>query len=151
MTTPRRAGFCLAVAVLMTAAQTAHITPFTGTWKMNLGKSRFQPGPPFQSFTITFTPDGTRHLDLTGADGHNVQIALPWSDGREVAVTGMESAMATSKIHGRTFHDLWKQNGKVIEDVHGAVSPDGKTLRTIVDATDQRGHRYHNRLVFEKQ
>jgi len=36
-------------------AQTEHITPFTGTWKLNLAKSRFNPGPPFRSFTLTFT------------------------------------------------------------------------------------------------
>jgi hypothetical protein len=53
--------------VLVLLSQTGHITPFTGTWKMNLVKSHFNPGPPFKSFAITFTADGTRHLDLIGA------------------------------------------------------------------------------------
>jgi hypothetical protein len=138
-------------AALVLAAQTDHITLFTGTWKLNLAKSKFNPGPPFKSFTITFTPDGTRHLDLIGADGQHLEASLPGSDGKEVSVTGMENATATSKIQGRTFHDIWKQNGKVIEDVHGIVSPDGKTLRTTVDATDKQGRPYHNELTFDKQ
>ena len=45
-------------------AQAEYRTPFTGTWNLNIAKSRFNPGPPFKSFTLTFTPDGTRKLDL---------------------------------------------------------------------------------------
>ncbi len=105
---------------------------------MNLAKSRFDPGPPFKSFTITFTPDGTRHLDLIGADGGAIKVALPWSDGKEVPVTGMENATAASKIKGKTFHDAWKQNGRVIEDVRGVVLADGTTLTTTVDGKDRQ-------------
>src|SRR5205085_441555 len=107
-----------AVAV---AAQTEHITPFTGTWKLNVAKSRFNPGPAFKSFTLTFTPDGTRKLDLIYADGQSLKASLPWSDGKGVPVTanqGFENATATSKIRGKTFDDTWKQNGKIIEKVH---------------------------------
>ncbi len=138
-------------AAFLLVAQTEHITPFTGTWKLNLADSRFNPGPPFKSFTITFTPDGMRHLDLIGADGQPVKVLLPWSDGKEVHPTGMDSASVTSIIQGRSFHDIWKQNGKVTEDVHGVVSSDGRTLTTAVDGTDQQGRTYHNHLTFEKQ
>jgi len=138
-------------AALVLPAQSDHITPFTGTWKLNLSKSKFNPGPPFESFILTFTSDGARHLDLVGAGGQPVKASLPWSDGKEVSVQGMENATATSKIQGRKFHDIWKQNGKTIEDVHGVVSADGKTLKTTVDATDRQGHPYHNELTFDKQ
>lgn len=136
---------------LILAAQSEHITPFTGTWKLNLTKSKFNPGPPFKSFTLTFAPDGVRHLDLVVAGGQPVKASLPWSDGNEVRVKEMENTTATSKIQGRTFHDIWRQNGKVIEDVHGVASPDGKTLKINIDATDGQGRPYHNELTFEKQ
>jgi hypothetical protein len=87
----------LSGAVIVLVAQTEHITPFTGTWKLNLAKSNFNPGPPFKSFTITFTPDGTRHLELVGADGQPIKVLLPWSDGKKVHVTGTENATAISK------------------------------------------------------
>ena len=138
-------------AALVLMAQTEHITPFTGTWKLNVAKSTFNPGPAFKSFTLTFTPDGTRKLDLIGADGQPLQASLPWSDGKEVSVTGMENATATSKIQGNTFHDIWKQNSRIIEDVHGVVSSDGRTLTITVDGTPRQGRPFHNRLTFEKQ
>lgn len=138
-------------AAFLLLAQTDHITPFTGTWKLNLSKSKFEPGPPFKSFTITFAPDGTRHLHLVGPDGETHKPSLPWSDGKEVSVEGMEGATATSTIQGRTFHDIWKQNGKMIEDVHGIVSADGRVLRTVVEGKDNRGRTYRNELAFDKQ
>ena len=136
---------------LLLVAQPGHLTPFTGTWKLNLAKSSFNPGPPFKSFTITFTTDGTRNLDLVGADGQLLKVSLPWSDGKEVHVKGMENATATSKIQNNTFHDIWRQNGRIIEDVHGAVSSDGRTLTTLVDAKYQQDRPIHNSLTFDKQ
>ena len=117
-------------------------------------KSRFNPGPPFKSFTLTFAPDGTRKLHLIGADGHPLKASLPWSDGKEVVVAvkeGMGNVTATSKIQGKTFDDTWKEDGKIIEKVHGVVSPDGKTLTITVDGTDKQGRTFHNHLRFEKQ
>jgi hypothetical protein len=118
---------------------------------MNLAESKLNPGPPFKSFTITSRPDSAWHLDLIRPDGQPVKASLPWSDGKEVSVQGMDNATAPSKIQGRRFHDIWKQNGKVIEDVHGVVSPDGKTLKITVDATDRQGHSYRNQLSFDRQ
>jgi hypothetical protein len=145
-----RLALLFAAAVVL-VAQTKHITPFTGTWKLNLAKSSFNPGPPFKNFTITFAPDGTRHLDLIGADGQPVKVSLRWSDGKEVHPRGIENATVTSKVEGRTFHDIWKQNGRIIEDVHGVVSSDGRTLTTTVDAMYEQGHPIHNHLTFDKQ
>ncbi len=135
-------------------AQTEHVTPFTGTWKLKLEKSRFNPGPPFKSFSLTFTADGTRKLDLVAANGQPLKVSLPWSDGKEVAVTasgGLEQATAVSRVRGRTFDDTWKENGKIIEKVHGVVSSDGRTLRIRVDGRDAQGRVFHTHLLFEKQ
>jgi len=148
-----RIALLFAPAVL-TCAQAGHITPFTGTWKLNVEKSRFHPGPPFRSFVITFEPDGTRTLDLIAANGQPLQASLPWSDGKGVSVKvtqgSMENVTAVSMMHGRTFDDIWRENGKVIEKVHGAVSSDGRTLTTTVHGTDRQGRAFHNQLKFEK-
>jgi hypothetical protein len=149
--------FFIGVALLFAAAaaaQTGHITPFTGTWKLNLKKSRFNPGPPFKSFTLTFAPDGTRNLNLVGADGQPVKASLPWSDGKEVSVAagqGMANATAVSKIRGKTFDDTWKENEKIVEKVHGVVSRNGRTLTITIDGTDRQDRPFHNQLIFEKQ
>jgi len=144
-----RLALLFGTAVLL-MAQTGHITAFTGTWTLNLAKSSFNPGPRFKSFTITFTPDGTRNLDLISADGQTLKVSLPWSDGKEVHVTGMEDATAISKVQGRAFHDVWKQHGRTIEDVRGVVSSDRRTLTITVDATDKQDRPVHNNLTFEE-
>ncbi|MBI5281015.1 MAG: hypothetical protein HY858_04970 [Candidatus Solibacter usitatus] len=145
----------LLIGLAVTAvAQTEHITAFTGAWRLNVAKSRFNPGPPFRSFTLTFAPDGTRKIDLIGAGGQPFKATLPWSDGKEVVVAdsgGPEHVTAISTIRGRTFRDTWKESGKVIERVHGVASRDGKTLTITVDGSDGQGRAFHNRLRFEKQ
>jgi hypothetical protein len=138
----------------MVGAEEGHVTPFTGTWKLDPARSRFHPGPPFRSFTLTFTPDGVRHLDLVAAGGQRLEASLPWSDGKEVPVTvieGVGNFTATSKIRGRSFHDAWKDNGNVFEKVHAAVSADGKTLAIKVGGQDKSGRPFHNRLTFARQ
>ena len=87
--------------VLSALPPSGHTTAFTGTWKLNLSKSKFDPGPPFKSFTLIFTPEGVRHLDLVTAGGP-FKASLPWSDGKEVtpAAEGMENVRVISKIHG---------------------------------------------------
>jgi len=139
----------------LAGAQGEHITPFTGTWKLNLSKSTFDPGPPFKSFTLTFTSDGARHLDLIGAGGQPFKAALPWSDGKEVSVIvtqgSMQNVVAVSRIKGKTFDDTWTENGKMIEKVHGVVSPDGRTLTVTVEGPTPQGGTFHNRVVFDRQ
>ena len=142
-------------SAVVVVAQTEHMTPFIGTWKLNLAKSRFNPGPPFKSFTLTFTPDGTRTLDLVGADDQPLKASLPWSDGQEVPVTmtqgTLEHVTAISTMQGKMFDDTWRENGKILEKVHGVVSSDGRTLTITVDGTDRQGRTFHNHLLFEKQ
>ena len=113
------------------------------------GEIEFQSGSSVQEFHHNLYTDGTRHLDLVGADGQPIKVLLPWSDGKEVHVTGTENATAISKIQGNTFHDIWKQNGRTIEDVHGAVSSDGRTLTATVDARYQEDRPIHNHLTFK--
>jgi hypothetical protein len=143
----------LVIAMLL-AAQPEHVTPFTGTWKLDIAKSNFNPGPPFKSFTLTFTPDGTRHLDLIGADGRPLKASLPWSDGKEVPVAvtegNMNNVTAVSKIQGKTFDDTWRENGKVVEKVRGVLSSDRRSLAVSVEGTASQGRAFHNHLVFEK-
>ena len=142
----------LAVALLtMASAHSQHITAFTGTWKLDVARSRFVPGPPFRDFILTFTPDGTRHILLTTADGHQLKIDLPWSGGQEVTPLGMDTARTVSTTRGRVFNDTWRQNGKIIETVQGEVSADSQTLRITVKGPLTPSGRFHNRLLFHRQ
>jgi hypothetical protein len=156
----RAGGWVVCAAALLgllvaAAAQPRRITPFTGSWKYNPARSKFDPGPAFRSFTLIFAEDGSRHLDLTFADGRRLRAVLPWSDGKEVAVRVIEGSMgdvrAVSRIRGRTFEDTWMENGKIIEHVRGRLSPDGKTLTVDVHGPLPGGGQFRNQVVFERQ
>lgn len=88
-------------------AQTWHVTSLSGTWKLSLAKSEFNPGPPFKSFTLTFTPDGTRILVLVVGSGQPLEVSLPWSNGKAVTPNGrgMQATRVVSKINGNTVDD----------------------------------------------
>jgi len=145
----------LAACAVPVQGQVKHITAFTGTWKFNAARSEFNPGPPFKSFTLTFTPDGVRHLDLVLGDGQRLKAELPWSDGKVVSVVVKEGSMgnvkAVSRIAGKVFDDTWTENGKLIEKVHGEISPDGQTLTVTVEGPTHEGGTFRNRVVFDKQ
>ncbi|MCS7043680.1 MAG: hypothetical protein NZR01_12915 [Bryobacteraceae bacterium] len=155
----RRAAALLAgapvFAVWPAAGQQKHITAFTGEWRYVAGRSRFDPGPPFRAFVLRFTPDGTRHLDLTFADGRRLRAELPWSDGRRVKVRVIEGDMqgveAVSRIRGRVMEDTWFQDGRMIEKVRGRISRDGRTLTVDVEGPLPGGGTFRNQVVFERQ
>jgi len=63
----------------------------------------------------------------------------------------MKNVMAVSKIKDRTCDDTWMEGGKLIERVHGVVSPDGGTRTLTVDGPGPQGHPVHNDLTFDRQ
>jgi hypothetical protein len=140
-------------AVVLVAQQMEHTNGFTGTWKLNLAKSKIAPGPPPQSVTITFAPDGTTTLDFVNKDGKAEHYSYPWSGGKEVPVTGegLENTTVIDSIQGRTKDNIVKTNGKVVRKSHDALSPDGQSFTATVDATDEQGRSVHSVEVYEKQ
>jgi hypothetical protein len=130
-----------------------HTNAFTGTWKLNLAKSKISPGPPPQSAMITFAPDGTTTLEIVNDQGKAYHWSYPWSGGKEVPVTGegMENTVTISRIQGRTKDNIAKTKGKIIRTSHDVVSPDGRTFTATIDTTDEQGHSVHSVEVYEKQ
>jgi hypothetical protein len=145
----RLAALIGSAAVLV--AQGDHTNAFTGTWKLNVAKSKFNPGPPPQSVTVTSTPDGTFSVEEVDGQGKPVKFSHPWSGGKEVPVNGIENATWISNVRSRTIDDTMKVGGKTVEKVHVVLSPDGKTVTATIDETDPNGQRVHNVEVYEKQ
>jgi hypothetical protein len=135
-------------------AQTDHTNAFTGTWKLNVAKSQFNPGPAPQSITATLAPDGTFTLEFVDDKGKSHKSSHPWSGGKEIPLTndmGMENLTITSKIQGHTWDDTWKVKGRIVETVHIVLAPDGKTYTATVNTTDEQGRPVHNVMLCEKQ
>ncbi len=88
------AGVAVLVAFVALAATTTAQgkEPWVGTWKLNLAKSTYSPGPPAKSLTVTITaPDGgiKQVVDTVPATGAALHYESTGKfDGKDVPIEG---------------------------------------------------------------
>src|ERR1700687_2641147 len=84
----------LAFALLGLAATLVAANPAIGTWKLNLDKSKYSPGPAPKSATITYeeTTDGIKRTgDSVDAEGKRASFEYTAKyDGKEYPVSGSD-------------------------------------------------------------
>jgi hypothetical protein len=130
--------------------------PISGTWKLNLAKSKFDPGPAPKSLTATikvendtetFSSDG---MDAAGNATHTEFTAK--FGGPDVPVTGIPYAdtIALKRVGPKQIVGTYKKGGKVTVTVHVVVSADGKTRRLTYDGKNQNGKAVHDDVVYDK-
>jgi hypothetical protein len=143
--------FVLALAALAMAGD-----PYVGTWKMNAAKSKFNPGPPPKSDTITFTAqdNGIKVVeDFVEADGkaYHIEFAAKY-DTKDYAFTGYPEidTIAIKKIDANTFDDVLKKAGKEVSRMHRVLSKDGKTMTFTEKAKNSKGQDMNNTYVYDK-
>lgn len=145
------------VFVLGTGAQGQAPKALTGTWKLNVAKSKFTPGPAPKSMTIVYAAEGEGvkiTVDLTPAEG----TAQHWEmagkyDGKDNPVTGNPAADSISfkKMDDHTSESTFKKDGKVTASNHRVLSADGKTLTITSKGVTTDGKPRHDVQVFDKQ
>jgi hypothetical protein len=140
----------LASAIVF-VAPTDHTTAFTGTWRLNVAKSQFRPGPGPKRETVTAIPGGRTTLAGMDANGKPYKVSYPRSDGREVPLDGLENVTITETIAGNAMEQTMKVGGKVVSRNHGLLSKDGRTATFTVTAADEQGRPLQNVYVYEKQ
>lgn len=128
-----------------------------GTWKLNLAKSKFRPGPPPKSLTVKIEAAGKGQkatADGVNAEGQSTHSEYTANyDGKDYPITGSPIADTVSLrwIDARTLGRTDKKSGKVVQTLKRTVSSDGKVLTATVKGTDPKGQPVNNVLVFEKQ
>lgn len=132
-------------------AQATQSYPFTGTWKMNLERSEFRPGPAPKSVTATIGTDGRVSFRGIGADGKPTRRSHPSSVGREVLFDGTKNLTIETRVQGNVLDDTIKLDGRPIQTVHAVFSLDGRTVTLNREGKDPQGHPVHNLEIFEKQ
>jgi len=128
-----------------------------GTWKLNLAKSKYDPGPPPQSLTVRYEESGlgvrvtTEGVDAQGNPTHTEYTAN--YDGKDSPARGSPdySSVALKRLDVSTVKVTRKKDGKVVQTVTRVVSKDGKRLTTTTRGTDAKGRRVHNIAVFDRQ
>jgi hypothetical protein len=145
----------LATAVAGLSAQTTN--PRTGTWKINLAKSKYNPGPPPKAQTLTIEPSGEGEKvtsEMTNADGTQAKVQYTAAfDGKDYPITGSNVAdtVALTRIDARTSERTDKKGGKVIQVFRRVVSADGKTMTVTIKGTSATGEPMNNVVQFDKQ
>jgi hypothetical protein len=149
----------LAVCAVMLLSGSAVLAAdnWIGTWKLDVAKSKFSPGPAPKSLTLTFaaTPEGVK-FSSEGVDAEGKPNQSEYAskfDGKEVPYKGNPNADTSSpkKIDDSSFENTWKKNGKVTITVHAVVSKDGKTLTVHQKGKNAKSEAVDSTVVFDKQ
>jgi hypothetical protein len=145
----------LAVVVVMSLSLFASESPFSGTWKLNIAKSKMTPPVPKSDVAVVDADDNGLKLteDVTTDKGEALKISYEAKfDGKEYPVTGDPSSDSVSYrlINAHTLKGQTKKAGKVVTDATIAVSKDGKI--TTVNYTDHSQEKPQKGIgVYDKQ
>jgi hypothetical protein len=147
----------LLMAVTFFVLQAASETdPIMGNWKLNLAKSRFNPGPAPRSQTRTYveTPQGIAvTIHSVGANGRASTIEFPDRyDGKDYPMKGSEvaDALALVRINDYLAEATMKHAGKVVATARRRITDEGKTL--IISYRELSSeHPVDNELVYDRQ
>ncbi len=131
--------------------------PWIGTWKLNLSKSMFSPGPAPQSQTVTFgLSEGGIKVTIDGIDAQGKPTHSEYTskfDGKEVPWKGNPNADTASPrvIGNRSYENTSKKGGKVTITAKVVVSEGFSTLTATQTGKDSEGRTVNHRAVYDKQ
>lgn len=150
------AGILVSIAFASTALAQAP-KGMAGTWKLNVAKSTYNPGPAPTSMTIVYTPAGdsmTIAVEVVPATG----AAQKWQmtgayDGKEHSVIGNPEVdtISLKSIDDTTGESTFKKGGKVTAVNTRVLSADGQTLTITTKGTTADGKPRSDVAVYEKQ
>ena len=149
----------LAVLVSTGVVMIAQDEAWSGTWKLNLAKSKYGPAslPPKSATTKQeATPAGVRlTTDGVDAKGKPTHQEITYKlDGKEYAVNGAPDANTTrmyTRIDSRTYQSVTKVNGKVTTTSKVVVAADGKTRTVTTTGKNAQGQTVNNVVFYDKQ
>ena len=145
-----------AVAVVL-VANAQSVDPFVGTWRLNVAKSKYTPGPAPKSITSIYEAAGkgykvsVKNDSASGGFQYGYTTAL---DGKDSVLTGNNpnaDVVTVTRIDARTLQVVSKKGGKVTITQRNVLSPDGKTRTVTTTGTDAQGQKVNNVAVFERQ
>jgi hypothetical protein len=146
-----------ACCVMVSSSVALAADNWLGTWKVDLAKSKYSPGPAPRSYILKFeaTPVGIQFTgDGVNADGKATHsMFLSKYDGKDVPYKGNPDADTASprKIDDNSYDNTWKRGGKETITAKVAISADGKTMTITQTGTNAKGEAVNNTIVYDKQ
>lgn len=152
-----RIALLLLVPFVLLARAQAPNDPLIGTWKLNLAKSKYDPGPPPQSQITKYAPFGKdgvkRTIDGVNARGEKDQREENYSfDGKEHPVNNPEAdAGVNRRMDAYTTERILTKGGRLINALRRVVSKDGKSLTITELGINAQGKPFSIVQVYDKQ
>lgn len=150
-------AMCMVAAIA--PAGYAQGDPLIGTWKFNLAKSKYNPGPPPKSQTLTYEAAGQGlkgAVQGTSAEGAPIKIEFTNAgtyDNKDYPVKGSQDfdASAYKRVDTYTVEFTRKTAGKIVQTGTRVLSKDGKTLTVTTKGVNAKGQSINTVAVYEKQ
>jgi hypothetical protein len=148
----------LFTTVLASSALAQAADPQIGTWKLNVAKSTFDPGPAPKSGTTVIEAAGAGAkliVDQTAADGTTRHWEFTANyDGKDVPIVGNNpdaDTVARTRVDANTVTTVSKKAGKVVATQQSTVSADGKTRTVTTKGVNAAGQKINNVAVYDRQ
>jgi hypothetical protein len=151
-------GFCLFLLAAVTFYGQAKpgLDKWIGLWRMNLAKSKYESGTLPKTRILNFEPlDGGVKVSsdlLDDVGSVHIEFSVKY-DGKDVPMRGAMpgSSIAATRVDGSTIETVQKADGKVTVTTRFVVSPDGKVITATGRGVDQKGVKFTNISVYDKQ
>lgn len=149
------ASLILAASVTTLAQKDAHI----GTWKLNVAKSKFNPGPGYRSETRTYTStaDGYKFEgERVNPDGSTQKYGFTVKyDNRDYPVTGTDpggaDTIAVKLVDANHIESTSKKGRDDLYTSNVEASRDGKVMTITTKGKNPNGEPFDNVQVYDRQ
>jgi hypothetical protein len=150
----------LVISSLASGPLLAQGNPFVGNWKLNVAKSKFEPGPAPKSQTRTVVAEGEGakySFEGVRADGTSFSYSFTANyDGKDCTITGTGApgsadTIAIKRVSANKVEATLKRGGKEIGKSEAEVSKDGTISTVKSNGNTPDGKAYSIVSVYEKQ
>jgi hypothetical protein len=132
--------------------------PQVGTWKLNVAKSKYTPGPAPKSGTAKIEDWGNDGVKVTAdgvnAEGQTTHVEFQAKyDGKDYPITGLPNAdtISLKRVNTNTVDGITKKGGKEVSKSRSVISKDGKTRTFTTEGTDAQGRHVKNVAIYDRQ
>ena len=125
-----------------------------GSWRLNVAKSKYSPGPPLRSEMRVYTkgPDGVKGVvSRVYGDGRTEKFEYVANFGKDLMVTGIEEydTVTLRKVDELTSDAVLSHAGTVYGVARRTMTADGKTMTITFDRKSSETP-VHNVAVYDK-
>ncbi len=131
--------------------------PILGTWKLNLSKSKYIPGPAPRSQTRVYRKQANgifvtiETVDARGRKQPTIEFEEKY-DGKEYPIKGSEigDALVLKRINNYLSEAIMKHGGMVVATTRRIITDNGKTLMLIYQEANY-DRPVDNIIVYDRQ